>query len=168
MSFFKTRKYKKMTCSWPSGHEGSLDLNFEPPTINNVRIDSHIEEAISLGRPSKIEVLGSENTVHFEYDRCGLILEYDKDRLAYIAIITNPVVDLSPKMTPARATVIGRSGVIISQETTPNDIISILGTPQSDETDEKERFLIHEVGKYTIETEFSLEQKLIRLNLFPK
>lgn len=168
-AMLKQRAYKKKVRDWPERTTCMLELALDPPDVNGLKFRTKIDEARTLGRPSIVTVVGSGSTVRLDFLNQGITIEYEDDRLVYIGILVSPKDDVSSvsAMAPARATLLHGVRLALSPGIKAEGIIELLGPPFEDDSDDEERILTHQIKGYTVETEFTLQNGLKRLNVFP-
>jgi hypothetical protein len=69
-------------------------------------------------------------------------------------------------MKPAAAALCHTTRLILSPAITAEKLIAFLGPAQNDDSDEYDRVLTHVIDGTVVETEFTLNNELSRVNLF--
>jgi hypothetical protein len=169
LSYLKRRKYQRKLADWPLRANCALEVSLVPAQINGLKFQSEIDEARIFGRPDDIvEVDGGG--IGLDYQRHGLVLEYEQDRLVYFGIILSPKHDISAQAetAAARASIVSHGRESLSTTTKADDIIRFFGNPTDDDIDEEERVMTHIVDNCIVESEFTLNNELKRFNVFPE
>ena len=169
-SMLKTWSYRKRVSGWEMRPGCALEVELAPPAVNGLLLGSHMESARCFGSPDGVELVDfASDYVRLEFRQHGLVLEYEHDQLIYIGILVSPLDDVPPRpdVTPACASIRGQGDLALSCETTAEDIVRAIGNPVDADLDAGECVLNHEIGGTTVETEYTHEGRLKRLNLFP-
>ncbi len=168
-TFFQQRAYKKKVRDWPERSSCMLEVALDPPAVNGLKFHSHIDEAQTFGRPGAVSVVSSGSIVRLDFLHQGLELEYEDDGLVYIGVVVSPKDDVTsePDMAPARATLLHGARLTLSLEIKADRIIEIFGSPVDDDQDDEERILRHQINEYTVESEFTPDNGLKRLSVYP-
>ena len=168
-TMLKLRSYSKKVREWPESKGCTLEIALTPPDVNGLKFRSHIDEARRLGRPSDVTVVGSGSAVRLVFSTQGISLEYENDRLVYVGIVISPKDDVSSdsSMSAARAILLHGAPFTLSPEITVQRIVEMIGQPADVDSDKEEHVLTHEIDGYKIESEFTLQNTLKRLNMYP-
>lgn len=140
-------------------------MSFGPVTFG----DSSVK-ASSLGKPSEIESI-SAHGVRLSYPH--FLLEFEHDRLAYVAVIVEPVspqADVEGHSLPA-PNIFGLAPlpITLGSQHSQKTIGELFGQSRSIDSDEHETILNYQNGSVSMEFEFSTQtDQLRRWNIFLK
>ena len=167
--FFKLKLVKGNSCvDWPVKNPCLLTITVKPITINGIKLQSKIEEALPFGKAEV--VYGVDGDIVLNYLKNGLVLEYEQDRLVYVGVIIRPQDDISalPNTKGANAVLEYNEKINLINNTKAETIIQIFGKPEIDDIDSEERIMTNSVDGISFESEFTSDGMLKRFNLFPK
>ena len=167
-SMLKQWTYRKRVKEWPEQPACALEVGLNPASVQGLRIGSSLDDARKLGRPV-VTVIGATMVVRLDFLKQGVTLEYEDDLLDFIGIILTPDRAMPEEQGLSPATVFLTHGnrVALSPAITAEKMIELLGTPVEDDRDEPERLLSHQINGWAVDTEFTRDNKLRRINLFP-
>jgi hypothetical protein len=164
-TWLKQWSYRKRVREWPELPGRSLDVDLRPPAVNGIRFGSALDEARKLGRPV-VSVISSTSDVRLDFPNQGVTLEYEEEKLTYMGIIIRPEDYFGRAMKPAMAALCHNTRLILSPAITAEKLIAFLGSAQNDDSDEYDRVLTHVIDGTVVETEFTPNNELSRVNLF--
>ncbi len=144
----------------------------EPPRFNSsrrafgpLRFGDALESASAFGRPDHF--LKSEDDYwELIYAQAGFQIDFDADRLAYIAYFIAPDACL-PKAAPITFSQPVIDSHRLSSTTSPEHVETLFGPPKSREEEENELVLSYDENGLTMEFEFTSTTSLKRLNIYP-
>jgi hypothetical protein len=167
-SMLKQWKYRKRVKEWPEQPACVLEVALNPAAVQGLGLGSPFDEASKLGRPV-VTVISATMVVRLDFLKQGVTLEYEDDLLDFIGIILTPdrAMPEEQGMSPATVFLTHGKRVALSPGITAEKMIELLGTPVEDDRDEPERLLSHQINGWAVDTEFTRDNKLRRINLFP-
>jgi hypothetical protein len=167
-SILKQWTYRKRVRDWPERAGCALEAFLNPASVQGLRLGSHFDEASKLGRPV-VTVISATMVVRLDFLKQGVTLEYEDDRLDFIGIILTPdrAMPEEQGMSPATVFLTHRDRMALSPAITAEKMIELLGKPVEDDRDDPERLLSHQINGWAVDTEFTRDTKLRRINLFP-
>jgi hypothetical protein len=100
------------------------------------------------------------------YGAAGFQVDFDSDRFAYAGffIASDPCQPVASSLTFSTPRL---DGIVLTGETSVQQVESTFGQPGSRDTDEEETIFFYTRGSLTVEFEFSPSGLLKRLNVYP-
>lgn len=153
--------------TWP------LSTLIEPPPFDSARgtfgpfgFGDPLEHARVLGRPDRFSS-GPRGYCELLYARAGFQIDFDNDRLAYVAFFV-----AADEYLPTSAPVVFAQPILdshrLSSASSLRHVETLLGSPKTrDDEDDDETILSYEKNGLTIEFEFAANDHLKRLNIYP-
>ena len=155
------------TMAWPPTEFAMPDFDLESMSFGPLHFGCELHEAQPFGKPDRFTWSG-KNTSELLFARNGFQLDFEADRLIYIAFFIghdrflpdHPALSLSkPKI----------KGVVqLTNETSIGDLCRLFGTPTSEDRDGEEIILNFSRSGVVLEFELNTSGFLKRLNLFPE
>ncbi len=148
---------------WPEEREQPLVLDPGDQSLNGVQIGDAGEELARFGRPSNPKPFKHGR---FLYDRMGVVIELEKDRVHYFGCPVRRV-DIDD-VGPCVVSVVCPDGVQISvaDGTMAETLLAHLPEPSETDVDDQETVYLFVFGEHQLELEFAPDRHVRRLNLF--
>ena len=152
------------TADWPQLNPTTPAIDWSGGTIGGVRFRANLESARGVfGKPSEVKWI-DKNYCSLIYASAGFEVDFQNDRLASAAILTQIDCYSSAGITPTSSQIDGFS---FSQHTTLDDVTRRFDkAEQPHDVDDEEIIVTYERHGLSVEFEFTLERTLKRLNLF--
>jgi len=165
---FATPVSRDPTADWPSAPAVAPEVCLETPAIGRLKFGSPLDEARYFGKPDISR--GREGDCReLLYAKAGFQLDFERGRLAYVAFFVGRDPYQPPVNGLAYCAPQLRGGHRFSGDTTREDLIGVLGEPESiDDADQDEVVLSFFAKGLVLEFELNAEGRLKRWNLYPE
>lgn len=163
--FTRLVKGSDPTALWPRVSVSTPELHLRDPAVGSLRFGSPIDEAYVFGRPDQF-ARGKQHYCRLLYEAAGFQIDYDQDRLAYVAYFiaadeylpSGNILFCKPKLS---------AEFQATSATTQHEIVAYLGEPSSIDNDSDETVLFYEHESLTLEFELATNGNLKRVNAYP-
>lgn len=155
------------TRGWPKIDSILPELDIRQMTLGPLRFGDELGAAAFLGRPDLFNWT-VDGYCELVYARCGLQIDFDQGRLAFIAFLIGPDEFLPSVsgMTFAQPRIAG--GGTFTSATDGNDVRGLFGPPESEDEDSEETILNYSRQGVSMEFELNQDGRLKRWNLYPE
>ncbi|MDY0360175.1 MAG: hypothetical protein RBR08_01830 [Desulforegulaceae bacterium] len=151
--------------SWGKKSKQKLYLDLSDFTLNNLKIGSNKNEIIKFGRPNNKKAYKKN---YFEYYENGLIIETEKDKIIYFAVIIDKD-EFSDKFSNADLYISnpGSDPIFVANGMIRSDLIKIINLELKG-TDKDEIEIIDYIKKedHIIEVESFANERVKRINIY--
>lgn len=149
---------------WPAQKPARLEFDLEARALNGVVFGDRFDRLEVFGKPDNARPVYFNI---FKYIEHGITVEIDDECVDSFSFIFADEMDDEFKSPTVRFRITPSKTAELGRKTTKSDILTVFGTPMTDEADEYEILLVYETGGLKLEFELNLSEGLKRLNVFP-
>lgn len=156
------------TANWSEAPLQVPDVCLETAAVGQLKFGDALAAARYLGKPDEWR-RSEPDYLELVYARAGFQLDFEHERLAYVAFLIGP--DAGPPVTAHRAVCTPqlRGGRRFSAQTSREDLIATLGDPESIDAEDKDEVVLSFFAQgLVLEFELNSAGRVQRWNVYPE
>jgi len=158
---------KDPTRDWPAGTVSLPEIDQSGMLSGPLKFGCNLQQARFFGKPDKFTWKSSENC-ELLYARSGFQIEFECDKLDYVAFFIGPDEFLPDFPGLSFSQPVLKDKAVFNQKTTREFVRQIFGTPVTEDVDADETIMTFSKSGIILEFEFNPTGYLKRWNLFPE